>query len=47
MYGSLSTINHGNILSGHDGSVMFVLYEAEKKKSVVSHCLRHSGHGYV
>lgn len=52
VYGSLSTINHGDILTGHNRSVMFVLRreikkkkeKRKKKKSVVSFCLRHSGH---
>lgn len=45
VYGSLSTINHGNILTGHTRSVMFVLRSEKKKK--VCLCLRHSGHSYV
>lgn len=36
VYGSLSTINHGNILTDHTWSVMFVLYKTRKKEKRVS-----------
>lgn len=42
MYGSLSTITHGDILAGHTQSLIFLCYKAKKqnktKKSLVSVC---------
>ena len=39
MYGSLSTINHGNILAGPTRSVLFVLRRQIKKKKKEKRCV--------